>query len=63
MSAQLVLTDAQMEFIIECMGIALRPTIPPKPLPAGSEEMALRITGKFMPHLNRGCRRRPRRGR
>lgn len=61
MSAQLTLTDAEMEALQRCVTLASRATGEPDPLSNEEQDAALSAYRKFTPHLNRKCRRRPRR--
>lgn len=57
MSGQVVLTDLEMEVILKCCGVAHCYTR----LSPEKHTALKRVGTKFLPHLNRKSRRRPRR--
>lgn len=59
MSAQLVLSDLEMETIIKCVRSVASRTVPPPALDGNEHAAVLRIAGKLIPHLDRKSRRRP----
>ncbi len=60
MSAQLVLTDAEMEALQRCIRIAHEGADESLPLDEAESAAATRAYDKFIPHLNRKSRRRAR---
>lgn len=62
MSGQVVLTDAEMEALQKCVQMASEMLAnDPDRLSDDERTAALRAYQKFNPHLQRKCRRRPRR--
>lgn len=63
MSAQLVLTDLEMEVIMKCGRSVASQTIPPARLTPEEHAAFMRLAAKILPQLDRTSRRRPRHGR
>lgn len=62
MSAQLVLSDREMEVIKLCVLSTYQRTYPPPVLEGGDVKAAERLLEKIVTQLDRPSRRRPRRG-
>lgn len=58
MSAQLVLTDREMDVILKCVRSVAGQTYPPPRLGPDELSAALTIAGKLTPHAERKSRRR-----
>lgn len=59
MSAQIVLTDRQMDLIDKCLRSVRNRTYPPVVLDAEEADIAVEILGRLHPHITRKSRRRP----
>lgn len=62
MSAQLTLTDLEMELILKCTIAVVEQRIPLPVLTAAEQAAVVRLGGKIAPHLDRPSRRSRRHG-